>query len=100
MLTHGEYDLGLAVARGEIVVTDEAVSAVLAALAGEPSTDEAERIVRAWRLCGGVARHSWPRAGGLEDQDAVFVFWFEQLDRFAAEAMRAQAQKEIPPSRS
>lgn len=43
----------------------------------------AERIVRDWRLCGGARRTCWPRAGGLEDQAAEVVYWFQELDALA-----------------
>ncbi len=42
-----------------------------------------ERAVRDWRLCGGARRSCLPRAGGLEDQDAGTLFWFQQLDEAA-----------------
>lgn len=78
----------------EIGETDDRLREVLVALAGEPSTPEAERIVRLWTLCGGINRHCWPKAGGLEDQDAVVVFWFSEIDALVAEVVKAQSQKE------
>lgn len=49
---------------------------------------ETRRVLRDWRLCGGMLRSTWPRAGGLEDQDAAVVFWFHELDRLAEAGLR------------
>jgi hypothetical protein len=49
---------------------------------------EIRLIIRDWKLCGGQSRGSWPKAGGLADQDAATVFWFHELDRLAETELR------------
>lgn len=39
-----------------------------------------EEIAATYRRCGGKARKLWPRAGGVEDQDAGTVAMFEVID--------------------
>lgn len=64
--------------------------------AGEPCWIDAgrfdvrvEEIVWAWRRCGGRARTAWPRAGGVEAQDAGLVAMLEAID---GEVARADAR--------
>jgi hypothetical protein len=47
---------------------------------------EAEAIARTWALCGGLERRVWPRAGGIQDQDAGVVATFEGIDAMVAMA--------------
>jgi hypothetical protein len=46
---------------------------------------EAEAVVRSWMIAGPPERRTWPRAGGVEDQDAVVVRTFGAIDEMLAE---------------
>lgn len=59
-------------------------------LFGREPSPRLAKILREWWLCGGLARMTWPRAGGLEDQDSATVWWFEHID----ELVRARPAKE------
>jgi hypothetical protein len=54
---------------------------------------EATAIAQTWALCGGLERRTWPRAGGLEDQDAGTVATLLAIDGMVA-AARERATSE------
>lgn len=54
---------------------------------------DAWAIAQTWAICGGADRRAWPRAGGLDAQDAGLVAAFLAIDGMVHAARQRETER-------